>query len=536
MKTLRRGSPLSVSVLALILGLSVLKSPALLDVHIGQNFTGSTYGVDSDSQPADANGAIGPAHFVEFINGRYSVFDKTNGRRVQTLPDGTFWSRAGITFSSNLGVTDARIVFDPTSQRWFAAMVDFDFNTNASNRFLLAFSVSADPTKAWHGFAFPVDPLNGNFVDFPALGVDGDGVYLGGDMFDSADNSLGPTLVAIPKSGLLAKTPTIADRTSFGLLDYTARGYILQPAVSVGATSAGEAVLAVGDLGVDSQPHSTLVGFAVENADSATSATLTSPNVIAVPPYNVPVNPLQPDKSSNLDDGDTRFSATVYRVADVLYAVHSTEVDNRAAVQWFKINATNFAVVQTGTIADSALDLFYPSIAANAAGTVVIGCNGSSSNTFVSSYAVVGEFANDTLTFGNLLRLKAGTASYQNVDPTDPSGISRWGDYSATSVDPADPNRFWTIQTYASGSSTWSTQITELITSPLTLTVSLVDTNLVVSWPAMAIGFQLQSVPSLTTTNTWMPVTQSPLATNGQFTVSVPVSDQQAFFRLVKPL
>ncbi|MHB8521152.1 MAG: hypothetical protein ACYDH9_10390 [Limisphaerales bacterium] len=536
MKTLREAAPLTVSVLVLFLGFSVLESPAALVVEIGQNFTGSTYGVDSDSQPADANGTIGPAHFVEFINGRYSVFDKTTGRRVQTWPDETFWSRAGVTLSANLGVTDARIVFDPASQRWFAAMVDFDFNTNASNRFLLALSVSADPTKAWRGFAFPVDPVNGNFVDFPALGVDGDGVYLGGDMFDSANNSLGPTLVAIPKSGLLAKSPTIAGRTAFGLLDYTARGYILQPAVSVGATGGGEAVLAVGDLGTDFQPHSTLVGFAVEDGDSANSATLTSPNTIDVPPYNIPVNPPQPDGSDNLDDGDTRFSATVYRVADVLYAVHSTQADNRAALEWFKLNATNFAVLQTGTITDNTLDLFYPSIAANAAGTVVIGCNGSSSNTFVSSYAVVGEWVNDTLTFGSLLLLKAGTASYQNVDPTDPSGISRWGDYSATSVDPADPNRFWTIQTYASGSSAWSTQITELITGPLTLTVSLVDTNILVSWPATAVGFQLQFAPSLSTTDAWTPVTQSPLATNGQFTVSLPALGSQGFFRVAKPL
>jgi hypothetical protein len=353
-------------------------------------------------------------------------------------------------------------------------------------------------------------------------------------MFDPSNNSLGPTLIAIPKSSLLATPPTVAGLTAFGALDYTTYGYIVQPAVTSGATVTGEALLAVGDLGSDFHSHSNLVLSVLQNVTSPGNAFLTNPTTLTVPPYHVPINPPQPDGLSNLDNGDTRFSATVYRVGDVLYAVHGTEVDTRAALQWFLINATNLSVIQTGTIADANLDLYYPSIAANAAGTVVIACNGSSTNTFVSAYAVVGEIVNGSLAFGDLLLLKAGLDNYQNPDPTDPSGTSRWGDYSATSVDPTAPNRFWTIQTYASAGSTWSTQITELITNPIPLSAILSGTNLIVAWPSSAPTVQLQFTPDLSSTNGWIPVTQTPILTNNQFTVSLSLTGSAGFFRAVK--
>ena len=44
-----------------------------VEIQLGQNFTGATLFTDASLVPPDSDGAIGPAHFVEFINGRYSV-------------------------------------------------------------------------------------------------------------------------------------------------------------------------------------------------------------------------------------------------------------------------------------------------------------------------------------------------------------------------------------------------------------------------------------------------------------------------------
>ncbi len=501
-------------------------------MQIGQNFTGATLGVDSLALPPDPNGAVGPNHFVEFINGRVSIYDKTSGARLATMTDLDFWIKAGVSMPSNLDVTDPRLIFDPASQRWFVSEVDVDANNSVSNRFLLAVSASANPTGAWHGFAFLADPVTAYFADFPTLGLDGAGVYLSGDLFDINGNSIGPTLVAIPKSQLLSSSPTVAGRTSFGALNYATDGAILQPAVCQGPASSSGAVLAMGDLGFDMNPHSTLVNTTIANPGSPGQATLLPPATISVPPYVIPLDPTQPNGRSNLDDGDARLSAMVYRVGDVLYGVHSLEIDNRAAIQWFEVNATNHTLIQSGTIKDSNLELFYPSIAANADGVVVVACNGCSLTTYVGCYAAVGETVNGTLSFGGLQLLKAGVANYQNRDAT---GTSRWGDYSTTSVDPTDPYRFWTIQMYAAGSSTWATQISELILSPVTVGIELVGSDVVITWPSAATGFQLQWAPTLGPTATWSPVSQTPTTSGNQLSLTIPASDQQAYFRLAHP-
>ncbi len=186
-------------------------------------------------------------------------------------------------------------------------------------------------------------------------------------------------------------------------------------------------------------------------------------------------------------------------------------------------------VLESGTIADTNLDLFYPSIAANTNGVVMIGCNGSSSNTFVSAYAVAGETIHGVTTFGNLLLLKSGVASFQSVDSR---GISRWGDYSTTSVDPSDPTRFWTIQSWPSSSQAWSTQIIELLTTRIGLTIAQTNGAVLICWPSQAGGFQLESTPDLSAINSWTAVTQARMTNATQICISLPASDTAHFFRL----
>src|SRR5262249_34012375 len=153
-----------------------------------------------------------------------------------------------------------------------------------------------------------------------------------------------------------------------------------------------------------------------------------------------------------------RISATVFRVGDVVYATHSTEMNNRAAVEWFKIDAVNRIVVDTGIVSDPTLDLYYPSIAANEDGVVVMAFNGSSVTNFISSYAILGEPINGKLQFGGLVLLKAGVASYRTNTATNP-----WGNYSATVMDPANPVHFWALTMFASSATNWGTQISEII-------------------------------------------------------------------------
>jgi hypothetical protein len=524
-------------------------------VVVGQNFTGSTYGVNSSAIPPDANGAVGTRYFVEFINGTFAVYNKTNHQNVKRIADTKFWSNAGVLLATSDGITDPRVIYDPISQRWFVSMVDFDANTAGgggdptleSNDFLLAVSLTSDPTGAWKGFLFQADPDTGYFADFPTLGVDSNAVYLSGDFYQGEDNPQGAGLFSFPKADLVAATPTIANATWFGVMDYDQRGDVLQPATCFDGSSVGK-ILAASDIGSDSNPHSNLVCFAVQNAGSP-GATLTASTFIPTLPWVVPDNDdlgvpqfaaAQPDGTHNLIADDARLLAKVYAVGGVLYAVQTTEFNGHLAIRWYRVHAADNTLLESGTISDPNLDLFYPSIAANSYGVVVIGYNSSGSSALISSYALAGQTINGVTSFGNPLLLKAGATAYQGDDEIlaellgDPA-VSRWGDYSATSVDPSDPNRFWTIQMYPSDSDVWSTQITELITIPqILLSIKRTGPNVVLSWPLVQ-GYQLQSRTNLIGLASWSNVVQSPVTNGNNLVVTVPISSGGQFFRLHSP-
>ena len=515
-----------------LIALNVSAQPPVV-VAIGQNFTASTFRIDSDSEPPDSDGAAGPVHFVEFINGRFSVFNKSDGVKVQTMTDLTFWNQAGVTFPNTWDVTDPRIVYDPSSQRWFASEIDFDpsglINTN---RFLLAISATANPAGAWKAVTIPSDPGGNNSADFPTLGLDAQGVYLSGDMFDANSFPVAVTVVSLPKAALLNTSPSTAGLTRFNNLSYTTRGEILQPVTCFDGSGHGN-VLSTGSVGLDVNgnlvTNAALVSSQVQNPAGPGSATLTSATRLSVSPYTAPPFPLQPDGSANLDNGDARFSAIVYEVAGVMYAVHGTQVGVRAALRWYRIDPVQKTVLESGTLNDPTKDLFYPSIAVNPMGTVVIAYNASSASTFISSFAVIGTTSNGVTSFGQPLLLRSGAASYQRTDST---GTSRWGDYSATSVDPADPTRFWTIQEVPASQTAWSTSVTELLTGIPQLSVSSTGQTLQLTWTGTL--FTLESAPSLPNA-AWTAVTQGYVTNQGIVTVQIPATGGASFFRLHAP-
>ncbi len=482
-------------------------------IKVGLNIQGATLGIDSGAIPPDADGVVGPNHYVQLVNGSYKVFSKTNGALLQSMSDVDFWTAAGLDLTG-LAVSDPRVFYDPSVQRWFASQVSYDPNSLTSDNFVVGISATADPTGAWKAVTF-IGGTNGQFADFPTVGLDANGYYIAGNIFDSNGNFLGVEVVSLPKADLLGPTPVATNASYSGLFPAETWGFAVQPVVSYFGTNSAARAIAIGNEGGDLQPHNTLAAFVISNA-STTNAVFTNLSNIIVPTYSVPINPTQPDGlSESIDDGDARISAAVYQAGSFIYAVHGTEINSRAAVQWFKLDAGSLTLVESGTITDANLDLFYPSIAANSNGLVVIGFNGCSTNSFVSSYAVAGQTINGSTVFGGKVLLQAGAGNYEVPDG---SGYNRWGDYSATSLDPANPNVFWTIQEIPSSANIWSVQITQLLVEPV-LNVSVAGTNAIVSWPTNSTGFTLLSNTNLLTTN-WTAVSPQPTILGSQFVVT----------------
>ena len=543
--------------LALLLLLSATCANAQVTLTVGLNFIGSSFTTNSTALPPDGNGVIGPTRFMEFVNGSIGIYNRTNGLPLLHKSDLKFWADAGLIIPADYSVSDPRVIYDPGTKRWFATQVDF-YNaisdpTADANDFLLAVSATANPAGPWKAFIFQSDPDNGFFADFPTLGLDSNAVYISGDFFSFSD-PMGPGLVSIPKADLTNASPTIANMTWYGVMDYDVRGDVMQPAVCLDGSVNGS-ILAMGDIGSDSNPHSNIVWSAVQNGGTP-FATLSAPINLTVTPYQVPDNDdlgvpqftaLQPDHTSTLQANDPRLSAKVFAVNGVLYAVNNTELNGHIAIRWYRIRASDQTVLEQGTISDPNLDLFFPSIAANPYGIVVVCCNGSGNNTYISSYAYAGQTVNGHTTFGSHVLLASGANNYHDQNEIL-SGLlgggttpSRWGDYSTLSVDPNDPTQFWTIQTYpsdlddASGldDGIWAERITQLtVTAPPQVNLARVGTNVLISWPAYAGGYKLYATGDLRAPVSWSVVNQTTTTNGLQISATIPMARTNAFYRL----
>ncbi|MAG92890.1 MAG: hypothetical protein CMJ48_03985, partial [Planctomycetaceae bacterium] len=411
---------------------------------IGTNFVGSTI-ADSGFIPPDTMGGVGPDHIVEMINGVYAIYDKTTGAQISTSSLDAFWTTA--MGAATAGTFDPRIVFDAATGRWFAASID----GGAGNTVFIAVSATNDPTGAWSGVSFVGDTVNGTrFNDFDTLAVTGDAIVIGsnnflGGAFDTV------SVYNIPKADLLGGVPSVANMTRFENLNAGTVGFTLQGAVDFAA--------ATGDVSVLSISGTQLLQTTINAANTAT-ATLSVTTPIAGTSFTPAPNAQQPGGAADLESDTPGISSNVVKVGGSLWTVHTVADPGtgRSALAWYEIDDATGTLLQSGLISDPTLDFLDGSVAVNGTGDVVIGFSGSGAGQFASSMAAVGTTAGGTTTFGTPMILQAGVDTYEVLA----GGRNPWGDYSATVVDPSDPNSFWTFQEFVDATDSWAIGITQI--------------------------------------------------------------------------
>jgi hypothetical protein len=433
---------LAVTLAVLITNSASVAASPVPELRIATSFIASTYGIDSGFVPPDTNGAVGRKQIVELLNGHYAVYRKNDGARVASSSLEQFWVDGGV---ASLGLlTDSRVVFDAAANRFYASTLSINFG-NGPDDLLVAVSRSGDPTQGWFGFSVPFAGPVGNFGDFPTLGFNNDGVFV----FTNG------SVLVIPKQDLLAPQPTV-DRASLvqsrDLL--TPSGTKIQPVVNLDNT---DAALLLGTWDVEGSVMRIwrLSGGPVTPVlePAADFVTLT------LYPLLGPKGALQPESDIGISPSSPYLASSIVLRNGLLWGVQTVSNLERAALRWFVIDPATNAPVQEGLISDESHDLFMGSIAVNACGDVVIGFNQSGTDQFVSVYAVVGTTEDDVTTFADPILLRAGVAPYEI---TGGAPTARWGDYSATVVDPQHARTFWTFQEWPSAADVWSTQITEL--------------------------------------------------------------------------
>jgi hypothetical protein len=447
-------------------------------VLIARNFTGCS----SDDCPLgafcdkpDCSGAVGSLHFVELVNNHYAVYRKSDGVRVQSFSADDFWTSTGVTLASKEHALDPQMSYDPAAKRWFASAINV-FNNNGLNSdqgrdLFLAVSRSSDPTAGWTGFRIHLFTNH----ESPSLGFNRDGVFVRVTEFMALNNPWtghdGPftahTFLVFPKADLLATTPTIASMSNLTIPApslISAAGGWPRPAVDMDDGGMPEILLSVQAPGIFGVfQRSDIIGpTPAPVLDTGNGY----PDKFFFGTTNYGISPPAPQldpKKAPLDVGYPAHQSPVVLKNGEIWSVLNAVDDGsgRGAIHWLRMSAITNTIIEEGFIGDPQLTLFYPSIAVNAKGDVVIGCNGSGPNVsqYAGCYALVGKTRAGATVFGSPILLKAGIADFQL--PTD-SQLATWGDWSTTTVDPEDPDTFWTILQWASGKTAWSTQITAL--------------------------------------------------------------------------
>ncbi len=444
-------------ILAVVLALPVMMQAELAHAQyaIGANFTSS--GI-TGYVPPDSMGTVGPGHVVTLINGGYRVHDKTGNELMNSTLD-EFWTLAGANYTSF--TFDPRVAYDPVAERFYATAVD---NSGGNNHILVAVSQSNNPLDGWQGFALDSSSANTHWADFPQLGFDQDHVYIGATMARITGLAFtdDQSLLVIPKSDFLSATPTLSSADYLENQKAALDGKMKwQPVQDFSQTNALDVHLFASDIDEISQAQVTDLGGSY-GLNLRTGA--------SVLPATEPEAARQPDGAANLESGDLRVRSAVTHVDGTYWGIHgirdiqvigtspNVTVDLGAGLRWFQLDEDG-NLLQEGRIRTQGMDFIYGSIAANAEGNVVIGFTGTSPDQYASAMAVVGTTEDGMTSFGDPFILKEGVAGYELIR----GGRNRWGDYSATVVDPTNPDIFWTFQEWAVGPEQWAVQATQII-------------------------------------------------------------------------
>ena len=164
------------------------------------------------SDPPDVAVAAGDRHVIEMVNLAWRIYNKTGN----SLAPGTVLGLNGLFRTGANSVSDPNIVFDNSTKRFFASLMDL-----SNNSVKVAVSAPNDPNpNTWNVFNFRI----GNCPDQPFITLSSDKVALSFDTFTNQCTQpttfLGTQNLLINKNDLVNVRPpafhlTAADPNSF---------------------------------------------------------------------------------------------------------------------------------------------------------------------------------------------------------------------------------------------------------------------------------------------------------------------------------
>jgi hypothetical protein len=431
-------------------------APAPAPLNIFEGLDRFNWGAGS---PPDTNGDVGPNYYIQTVNTSIGVFRKSDGFQVAAFTFDTFMSQGSfgnLCDTNNFG--DPVVLYDTFEDRWI--ITDFAFVLDASNNVVapayqcIAASKTGDPvTGGWNFYSIK---LSDNLGDYPKFGIWPDGLYMSANLFSFGAGSSfkGVRVFAFDKAQMYAGSPTV----KIASFDVGGGDFTILP--SNARLQTGTPPVGRPNLFISTQMFLnalTVYKFHVD-WNSISLSTFTGPDIpisaTSWPTFAAGVP--QPSTATLLDSLSNRAMVqnqyTNFTGTESLWVSHTVRRQNTsgfAAPRWYQVNVTGGTVatpILQATTWDpdgaNVLHRWMPSLALDRAGDLAMGYSTSNSTTAFPSMAYAGRLAGDPVnTFSKTEQtFFTGTASQ--------TGSTRWGDYSAMTLDP-DGCTFWYTTEYA---------------------------------------------------------------------------------------
>jgi uncharacterized repeat protein (TIGR01451 family) len=439
--------------------------------------------------PPDANGSVGPNHYIAIVNFTYQIFNKSGVSLAGPTNPATFWSSAPAGDACKNQRGDPYVLYDHLADRWVISFFANDPTLVAGGATdplewqCIAVSKGPNPvTDGWFAYSFFLGVAN----DYPKLSIWPDGYYMISQRGYDGTSSLDAWV--FDRANMLNGNPATFQHPSFPVSEHDV---IALPSDLAGpppppGSPAFYARPYDGNLYSDGSPRLEIFEF---HTDWGVPANTTFKLVQTLTPATFRSDICD---GGNLDQfcvpqpgaGTSTLDAlSIWPMAPLQYRnfgdhetlvfSHAVNVDGAGLVgiRWYELRRTppgsgNWVIQQQGTFspADSttttttSIDRWTSSVAMDQAGDMAMGYNVSNDGvaphpTVYPGISVVGRLATDPP--GEMttpeVSLATGGASGTCLDSGNNVVGCRWGDYAAMRVDPTDGCTFWYTSEYFKG-------------------------------------------------------------------------------------
>ncbi len=407
------------------------------------------------SVPPDTYGEVGPNHYFEVTNCSYAIYNKTGSKIFGPMANSGIWF--GMPNNSNGG--DGVVAYDEESDRWLFAQLSYPSGSGTPPFFvMIAVSQTPDPTGSWYRWEYTYT----QFPDYEKFGVWPDGYYMSFNGFSGGYS--GPGASAFDRTAMLAGDPNARCITFY---PSTPDGFAsMLPSDCDGTFPPAGTPNYFTYIATDSPQHLGIYEFHADWTNTANS-TFGNPTQLTVTPFTTMNGGVPQLGSSRFLEvlGDRLMYRLQYRKFNGYSAMvlnHSVNTGSGVCgVRWYQLKNTGsgWTIYQQSTYAPADNNSrWMGSISMDTAESIALGYS-VSGTTIHPQIRYTGRYKTDALNTMTIAEKHIIDGAGSQTGSW--SGRSRWGDYSAMSVDPSSPTTFWYAQEYYATTSdgNWQTRI-----------------------------------------------------------------------------